>query len=68
MATNAQFKLPRSVKRIASTILDPHQRRIFLNAMIDAELSEISARSRKFSDPAVSQKPNRSKPADTQET
>ena len=56
MATNSNFNLSKTTKRIASTILDKTARSIFLKSMIDAESSYISARSKKFVDPASSQK------------
>lgn len=54
--TNASFNLSKSVKLVAGTIVDKEQRRIFINSMIDAEWSFISCKSRKWSDPASSQK------------
>lgn len=53
--TNSSFNLSKSTKRIAGTYVNKEQRRQYLNAMIDAENSFISAKSRKFSDPASSQ-------------
>lgn len=49
-------KIKKPVKSIAATILDKTQRRIYLNAMIDAEIAFMSSKNRKFSDPATSQK------------
>jgi hypothetical protein len=57
--TNASFSLSKSTKRIMASIIDPAQRRLYKDAMINAESSFISSKSRKFSDPATSQKPNR---------
>lgn len=54
--TNASFNLSKSIKRVLGSIIDPEQRRIYKEAMIDAEASFISSKSRKFSDPAMSQK------------
>ncbi len=50
-------KIKKPVKTIAATILDKHQRSIYLKAMIDAEISFMAGKNRKFSDPATSQKP-----------
>lgn len=47
----------KEVKRIAATILDKGARRTYLNAMIDAEISYMAGKNRKFSDPATSQRP-----------
>ena len=55
--------LHKEVKRVMSTILDPVQRGIYKRAMLDAEQSFMSAKNRKFSDPATSQK-NREVPKD----
>jgi len=49
--------LHKQYKRIASTILDKNARRLYLNAMIGAEISFMAAKNRKFSDPATSQRP-----------
>ena len=57
--TNASFNLSKTTKRIMASIIDPEQRRIYKSAMIEAEVSRIAGKSRKFSDPATSQKPNR---------
>ena len=48
--------LHKEYKRIASTILDKQARRTYLDLMINAEESFMSAKNRKFSDPATSQK------------
>ena len=54
--TTANFNLSKPVRRIAGTILNKEQRRIYLNAMIDAEWSKEAAKSRKWTDPAAAQK------------
>lgn len=54
--TNASFNLSKSTKLIAATIVDKERRRTFINHMIDAEHSFIAGKSRKWSDPASSQK------------
>lgn len=51
--------IKKSVKLIAGTILNKQQRRTYLNSMIDAEISYMASKNRKFSDPATSQKTNR---------
>jgi|688.fasta_scaffold837110_2 hypothetical protein len=56
MATNASFNLSKPVKRIAATILDKEVRRLFLNAMIDAEYTKLNGKGRKWSDPATAQR------------
>lgn len=56
MATNSGFNLSKSTKRIASTITNRTERSIYLKAMVDAESSEQSGKSRKWSDPALTQK------------
>lgn len=61
--TNASFNLSKSVKRVAGTILNKNDRRVYLDTMVDAEWSSIIGKSRKFSDPATSQK-NREVPKD----
>ena len=48
--------LHKQYKRVASTILDKEARRMYLDAMIGAEVSFMAAKNRKFSDPATSQK------------
>ena len=56
--------LHKEVKRVMSTILDPVQRSIYKRAMLDAEQSFMSAKNRKFSDPATSQKSKREAPSE----
>lgn len=56
MATNSNFNLSKSVKLIAGSIYNKEKRRIFIKSMIDAEASFIAGKSRKWSDPASSQK------------
>jgi hypothetical protein len=62
--TNSSFKLSKTSKKLACGIQDKHQRRTFLNMMIAAEAAEAAGKNRKFSDPATSQKPNRSQPTE----
>jgi hypothetical protein len=57
--TNSGFKLSKTSKKLACGIQDKHQRRTFLNMMIAAEAAEATGKNRKFSDPAVAQKSNR---------
>jgi hypothetical protein len=57
--TNSSFKLSKTSKKLACGILDKHQRRIFLNMMVAAEVAQAAGKNRKFSDPAVAQKSNR---------
>lgn len=59
MKTNSSFNLSKPVRRIAATILNKDARRIYLNAMIDAEASQVAQKSRKWSDPAAAQRQNR---------
>jgi len=54
--TNSSFNLSKTTKKLAGGITDKHQRRIFLNMMIAAEVAQIAGKNRKFSDPAMSQK------------
>ena len=61
--TNASFNLSKPVRRVAATMTDKNQRRIYLNAMIDAEWTQANSKSRKWTDPATAQKPNREVPA-----
>ncbi len=42
-----------------ANIIDPVARGIFKRAMIDAQSTYVANKGRKFSDPALSQKPNR---------
>lgn len=64
MKTNSSFNLSKPVRRIAATILNKDARRIYLNAMIDAEASQVAQKSRKWSDPAAAQRQNRETPKD----
>ena len=57
--TNSTFKFSKMNKLFLSTILDPVARRIFKEAMIDAQATYVASKNRKFSDPATAQKPNR---------
>ena len=54
--TNSSFKFGKMNKIKLGNIMDPVARSIFKKAMIDAQQSFISGKSRKFSDPAVAQK------------
>jgi len=47
--TNSSFKLSKDTKRVLATIVDPVQRGIYRQAMIDAEHSYTVNRHRKFS-------------------
>ena len=60
--TTASFNLSKSAKRIAASILDKAERRIYLDKMIEAEADRIVGKSRKFVDPAVGQQKNRPVP------
>lgn len=57
--TNSSFNLSKTTKKLACGIKDKHQRRKFLNLMIEAEAAQAAGKNRKFSDPATSQKPNK---------
>lgn len=59
MATNSSFNLSKTTKKLACGIANKHERRKFLNLMIQAESAQASAKNRKFSDPAVAQKGNK---------
>ena len=54
--TTANFNLSKPVRRVAGTILNKEARRVYLNAMIDAEWTKESSKSRKWTDPASAQK------------
>lgn len=56
MATNSSFNLPKAVKLVAGSIYNKEKRRIFIKSMIDAQSSFIAGKSRKWTDPASSQK------------
>lgn len=60
--TNASFNLSKSSKKLACGIRNKHERRVFLNMMIDAEHTQTMSKNRKFSDPATAQKPSREVP------
>ena len=60
--TNSSFNLSKTVKKLACGILDPHVRRVFLDQMIQAEWAQQQGKSRKWTDPAASQKPSREAP------
>lgn len=57
--TNASFNLSKTVKRKLAGILDPIARNVYKKMMIDAEWAFTQTKSRKWSDPATSQKPSR---------
>lgn len=61
--TNSTFKFGKMNKIKLANILDPVARNIFKKAMIDAVSTYTANKGRKFSDPATSQKPNRSAPS-----
>lgn len=54
--TNSSFNLSKPTRRIAATILNKEARRIYLDAMIDAEYTRANQKTRKWSDPALTQK------------
>lgn len=54
--SKATINLHKKYKRIAGTIMDKDARRQYLDLMISAEISLLSSKNRKFSDPASSQK------------
>jgi len=57
--TNSTFKFGKMNKIKLGNIQDPVARSIFRKAMIDAQATYVANKSRKFSDPATAQKPNR---------
>jgi len=57
--TNATFKFGKMNKIKLGNIQDPVARSIFRKAMIDAQASYVANKTRKFSDPATTQKANR---------
>jgi hypothetical protein len=61
--TNSSFNLSKTTKKLACGIPNKHERRKFLDLMISAESAESAGKNRKFSDPAVAQKPNRNQPS-----
>ena len=48
--TNSSFKLGKMVKLTLSTIDDKESRRLYLNAMVDAQQSFMEAKNKKFSE------------------
>ena len=54
--TNSSFKFGKMNKIKLGNIQDPTERSIFKRCMIDAQSSFIANKSRKFSDPATTQK------------
>lgn len=45
MKTDKNYRMPKSVKRMADNFVDPHKRGEFKRAMIKAHLFEVSTRS-----------------------
>jgi len=62
--TNATFKFGKMNKIKLGNIQDPVARSIFRKAMIDAQATYVANKSRKFSDPATTQKAKREIPGD----
>jgi hypothetical protein len=62
--TNSTFKFGKMNKIKLANIIDPVARGIFKRAMIDAQSTYVANKGRKFSDPAMAQKPNREAPKD----
>jgi hypothetical protein len=60
---NASFKFGKMNKIKLGNITDPVARSLFKKAMIDAGLSAIAAKARKFSDPAVTPRGGQNKGA-----
>ena len=59
--TNANFNMSRVTKYKLASYTDPIARNIYKKAMIEAEAALVSAKNRKFSDPAQAQRgPNKS--------
>ena len=54
--TNANFNISRVTKYKLASYTDPVARNFYKKMMIDAEAALASAKNRKFSDPASSQK------------
>lgn len=48
--TNASFKLGKMVKLTLATILDKDARRIYLNAMVDAQQSYMESKNKKYAE------------------
>jgi len=59
MATNANFKFPGYLKRMLSSTINDAERTAFKKCMISAVSEAERMKTRKFSDPASGQKPNR---------
>lgn len=57
--TNSSFNLSKTTKKLACGIKNKHERRKFLDLMIQAEFAQAAGKNRKFSDPAISQKSNK---------
>lgn len=53
------IQLPKSVKLVMGSMTDPIARAHYKTAMLEAHASLIAGKNRKFSDPAVSQKKDR---------
>ena len=56
--TNASFNMSRVTKYKLASYTDPIARNLYKKMMIDAEAALVSAKNRKFSDPATAQKQN----------
>jgi hypothetical protein len=54
--TNSSFNLSKTTKKLACEIQNKHERRKFLDLMIQAEAAQTASKNRKFVDPATSQK------------
>ena len=54
--TNANFNMSRLTKYKLAGYTDPAARNFYKKMMIDAEAALVSAKNRKFSDPATTQK------------
>ena len=57
--TNSSFNLSKTTKKLACGIQNKHERRKFLDLMIQSEAAQAAGKNRKFSDPAVTQKSNK---------
>jgi len=57
--TNSTFKFGKMNKIKLGNIQDPVARNIFKRAMIDAQSSYVANKSRKWTDPAATQKQNK---------
>jgi hypothetical protein len=57
--TNASFNMSRVTKYKLAGYTDPVARNLYKKMMIEAEAALVTAKNRKFSDPASAQKNNR---------